>query len=240
MFKIAKTAALNWKKPNNIYLPKVINVGCPYCKKNPIAFSMEGSWEYRSDSTFKQSVCPACTGKVCFWVIICAPQETLENSPKVTVIYMNPDPSLDISYDPCIDNVSPDFAIIYKQAVLAEANGLNTLVGIGYRKALEFLIKDWAIMEHPKDKEEIKKLLIKDCIKKYIKDTSLSNCVERTIWLGNDQTHYVKTWEDKDIEDLKILLGITLRGLASEIMVKKLPESMPHPSFRADSIPTQR
>ena len=46
---------------------------------------------------------------------------------------------------PEIATLSPSFAKIAAQAQTAEASGLDEVAGPGYRKALEFLIKDYAI-----------------------------------------------------------------------------------------------
>ena len=44
-----------------------------------------------------------------------------------------------------IMNISPMFILIYNQANEAESHELIQISGIGYRKALEFLIKDYCI-----------------------------------------------------------------------------------------------
>lgn len=30
------------------------------------------------------------------------------------------------------------------------------------------------------------------------------------MWLGNDETHYVRRWEEKDLSDLKRLISMTV------------------------------
>ena len=46
------------------------------------------------------------------------------------------------SFTPAIENVSPKFVMIFNEALTAESNGLYEVCGCGYRRALEFLIKD--------------------------------------------------------------------------------------------------
>ena len=40
------------------------------------------------------------------------------------------------------------FVETYSQAIFAEENSLNQLIGIGIRKSLEFLIKDFLISQN--------------------------------------------------------------------------------------------
>ena len=54
----------------------------------------------------------------------------------------NPDKS---SFSEIIKETSPTFVQIHNQVLAAESIDLSQLVGIGLRKALEFLIKDFAI-----------------------------------------------------------------------------------------------
>ena len=50
---------------------------------------------------------------------------------------------------PEVLEISPNFADIFCQANVAEEQGLNQICGVGYRKALEFLIKDFCISNAP-------------------------------------------------------------------------------------------
>lgn len=227
MYKLPKSSGLNWHTQNNYFVPNAISCGCSHCNRTPLTVTTEGGWSMRDDSWYKCTKCPACGKIIHFWLLFREKQETSVNAPNVTDIYIEPTPPLSVSYDCCIDEISPFFRAVYNQAVSAEENGLDALVGMGYRKALEFLLKDWICSEHLDDEEEIKKMSLGKCVHNYISDVSLKNGLERTIWLGNDETHYVRTWPEKDILDLKILLEICLRKIAGEIMLKKLPETMP-------------
>lgn len=51
----------------------------------------------------------------------------------------------DIVFSDIINEISPGFVKIYNQAHEAEIRLLDDIVGGGYRKALEFLIKDICI-----------------------------------------------------------------------------------------------
>jgi hypothetical protein len=51
-----------------------------------------------------------------------------------------------------INGISEDFCNIYAEAYRAENQDLKLVAGPGYRKALEFLIKDYVISQCPRPK----------------------------------------------------------------------------------------
>ncbi len=110
-------------------------------------------------------------------------------------------------FDPILTEISPMFIEIYNQALAAESYGLNHISGMGYRKALEFLIKDYAKVLEPEASEEIEKMMLSPCIQKYISHPKIKVTATASAWLGNDETHYIRKFTDKDIEDLKHLLN---------------------------------
>lgn len=128
-----------------------------------------------------------------------------------------------------IKQLSPNFIEIYGQAAAAEQDQLNQIVGVGYRKALEFLIKDYCISRQPDKVEEIKRIPLAACIKTYVDDANTRLCAERAIWLGNDETHYVRIWEDKDIKDLKTLIRLTVAWIENRQLTEKYLMEMPQP-----------
>lgn len=109
--------------------------------------------------------------------------------------------------------LSPNFFETYSQALIAEALGLGQLSGIGLRKALEFLVKDFAASEYPDKVDDIRRKPLAKCISEYIADTNTKEMAKRAAWLGNDETHYVRRWESQDISDLNILLRLTINGI---------------------------
>ena len=67
-----------------------------------------------------------------------------------------------------LKKVSPQFVKVYNQALKAEEFSLDEIAGLGYRKSLEFLIKDFAIYNNPEKADEIKSTWMMKCIKDYI------------------------------------------------------------------------
>lgn len=114
------------------------------------------------------------------------------------------------TFDDKILNLSPNFVETYNQSLSAETYNLNQIAGMGYRKALEFLVKDYCIYKNPNEKDNILKMLLGNCINTYIADTKIKNLSKVSAWLGNDETHYIKKFEDKDINDLKRFIDTAL------------------------------
>lgn len=106
-------------------------------------------------------------------------------------------------FDENIVSLSPQFVKIYNQALAAETQGLDEIAGIGYRKALEFLVKDFAIHEHPNAIDDIKTVRLAKCIENYIDDQRIATLAEKSAWIGNDETHYVRKQEHRDVSDMK-------------------------------------
>jgi|SRR3989344_6906076 len=125
-----------------------------------------------------------------------------------------------------INNLSPNFVKIYGESEFAEQENLKEICGVGYRKALEFLIKDYLIKKFPEKEEEIKKKFLGNCIGEMIENSRIKDIAKRATWLGNDETHYFKKWEDKDLEDLKRLIEITVHFITMEIESDKYIEGM--------------
>lgn len=130
-------------------------------------------------------------------------------------------------FNDVIKEISPLFCEIYNQAYSSEQMELDQICGVGYRKALEFLIKDYLISLYPDNKSEIINKFLGKCIKENIADTRIKTVAERAAWLGNDETHYVRKWENKDVSHLKGLIDLCLHWIEAEINHKQILEEMP-------------
>lgn len=132
-----------------------------------------------------------------------------------------------VVFSAVINDLSPLFTVIYNQAITAETTGLDQLTGIGLRKALEFLAKDFAVGEKPENEESIRSGTLGSCIKTYLTDPNVHACAERAVWLGNDETHYTRKWRTKDIEDLKLLTKLTVNWIENVLLTRHYIDSMP-------------
>lgn len=131
------------------------------------------------------------------------------------------------AFDKAVTELSPSFVEIYAQAQAADEYGLAEIAGPGFRKALEFLIKDYAIKLNPGHDEEIKSGPLAKVIQRFLAGDKLAVVSSRAAWLGNDETHYERRWVDKDLQDLKKLISATVHFIAMERLVAELPTDMP-------------
>ncbi|MBU1117553.1 DUF4145 domain-containing protein [Patescibacteria group bacterium] len=125
-----------------------------------------------------------------------------------------------------INEVSQRFSRIYNQSAISEDFGLDEIAGGGYRKSLEFLVKDYLKNTKVKTVEQIKKMQLSDAISA-IDDKRIQACAKRAAWLGNDEIHYDRKWENKDIGNLKELIKLTVNFVESDIIANKYEEEMP-------------
>ena len=127
-------------------------------------------------------------------------------------------------FDENIKKLSSNFCEIFNQAYVAEQMNLNEIAGIGYRKALEFLIKDYCIDKNKEQEEKIKKEPLSQVITNYILSDKIKNLAKASIWIGNDETHYVRKYEDKDIKDLKRFISATVAYITYELIADSAQE----------------
>ena len=121
-------------------------------------------------------------------------------------------------FDKEIEQLSPNFVKIYTQAKIAEEMGLDLICGPGYRKALEFLIKDFLISAKSKGSKYVKShqlgwLIAKDIDSEKIKITS-----HLAKDLGNDETHYERKIQNLTLEDMKKLITLTSHWITDEML----------------------
>lgn len=120
-------------------------------------------------------------------------------------------------FQPSISALSPQFVAIYNQALSAEYNSLDELAGVGFRKALEFLVKDFAIYIHPDLRDDIISEPLAQCISNYIPDEDIRALASRAAWIGNDFTHYSRRFSDFDIDDLKRFISSAVYWITAKL-----------------------
>lgn len=128
-----------------------------------------------------------------------------------------------------IKKISQSFCKIINQAMEAELHQLDYIAGPGYRKALEFLVKDYLISQEPANKEKVESMPLGEAIKQ-IADTPIKECSTRAAWLGNDETHYRRQWTNQDINDLKVLIKMTTNWIENKLLTQHYVGSMPSQS----------
>jgi hypothetical protein len=130
-----------------------------------------------------------------------------------------------------VQEISSSFVSIFMEAVEAKERGLNQIAGPGFRKAFEFLIKDYAKTKaKPEEFEDIEKLQANPVVNKYIPDSRVQAVAKRALWVGNDETHYLRKWEDRDVNDLTTLIKLTIEWIDIERQSAAYIEEMPEES----------
>ena len=125
-----------------------------------------------------------------------------------------------------VAEISPQFVEVMNQSAAAEDYDLLEAAGVGYRKALEFLVKDFCITSNPTEAAAIKSAFLGSVIDKYVDSANIKSCAKRAVWLGNDETHYERRWEGKDLADLKILIQLTVGWIRDHVLTAKYLEDM--------------
>ncbi len=116
-----------------------------------------------------------------------------------------------------IEALSPKFVEIYNQSEKAETWGLNEICGIGYRKSLEFLVKDFAIFISLEDEDIIKSKPLSPCISEHIDNKRIQSLAKASAWIGNDETHYTRKHENYNISHLKAFIQAMVSFIDSEL-----------------------
>jgi hypothetical protein len=135
--------------------------------------------------------------------------------------------AVEADFSESIRSISADFCAIANEAVKAERQGWKLIAGPGYRKALEFLIKDYLCRLLPADAAKIREIQLGSCIANYVANEKVKAVAARAAWLGNDETHYTRKWNDRDLEDLKTLVQLTVHWIEMEEMTTSVVKGMP-------------
>lgn len=116
-----------------------------------------------------------------------------------------------------INRISQNFVEVYTQAAKAESLGLDQLSGMGYRKALEFLIKDYAISKSPADIDSIKANFLGKVIANNLKEfPKIQNLAKAANWIGTDQAHYEPRFSNNDLESMKQFILATATFMSAD------------------------
>jgi len=203
---------------------------CPHCHKNIRPYIINGY--IRRDEEFLEAllVCPNRNCNNAFIGLYLNKNSVPLSESKKEFVFISTKNNSSLHqkvFSDNIINISPTFEKIYNEAFHAEQYKLLEICGGGYRKALEFLIKDYAISQRVDLRENIEKKMLMQCIDTYVTDTKVKSVAKRAVWLGNDETHYVRKWEGKNLEDLKKLIDLTLHWIEMEKLTESFEEDMP-------------
>lgn len=117
--------------------------------------------------------------------------------------------------------ISPKFIEIYEQAITAKNSNLNELVGIGLRRAFEFLVTDYiknVLLDEPKKTLEQKIEQID------VRNVNVHSTLIR--WVGNDTTHTKVTHPEFSVDDMIKSIEIVVYYLHSEYISNELAKNI--------------
>lgn len=201
---------------------------CPFCHHaiEPVqhfAFCDRDKWTARNCL----QIIFRCTRKDCRNLFVANYKPRDQGCNNFTYQYSQPFIKKGRDFTETINGISLGFCTIYDQSFAAEQESLLEICGVGYRKALEFLIKDYLIKIFPARETEIKKKSLGNCIEQDIANDNIRKMAKRATWLGNDETHYLRKWEGKDLDDLKKLIDATLYWVEMEKLTQDTEQEMP-------------
>ncbi len=133
------------------------------------------------------------------------------------------------AFPAAVSTISPTFLSVFAEAEEAAQLGLNQIAGPGYRKAFEYLIKDYAKSISPERASEIEAKFAGAVVNDFVADPRIQAVAKRSLWLGNDETHYLRKWSDHDVSDLVTLIKLAANWIEIDHLSKSYVESMPEP-----------
>ena len=205
---------------------------CPICHTgiDPIALSCV-FYPDKHDASKRTGVCLYRCSR-CFNAFMV--QYDLVKSGCATPLRIAPASVTSKKFSQQISDLSPRFVEIYNQAYKSEQMGLYEVCGIGYRRSIEFLIKDYAIHNAADEatKDLIRASSLSACIRQYIESDKLKAIASRAVWLGNDHAHYNKLFDEYTLDDLKRFICAVVNWidfmLVSEEALSILPRKQNH------------
>jgi hypothetical protein len=203
---------------------------CPFCQKGIVPISIWGYFQNITEPGLNRNpvqVVFQCPISSCRALFICQYKDSTYHKFYLTrdISKFNDNPT----FSTTIQEIPSKFIEIYHQAYQAEYMNLLQIAGPGYRKSLEFLIKDYVCkdLHTSNEKDIVYKEKLGKVISNYIEDGRIKSIAKRAAWLGNDETHYLRIWVDKDLTDLKKVIDMTINWIELVESSRKLEIDMP-------------
>lgn len=207
----------------NIEIPRI----CCHCKNTgeqfPLQVILTPSNENADGCAF--TACSLCH-KVTMHYLAIVQNDDEEKSFFFNVTKTIPTTLSKIHFSDSIQDVSKDFLEIYAQADKAEKSGLDKIAGMGYRKAIEFLVSDylkWLNIGIDKSWIEDSKTSLSQKIKK-IPDQRIRDAATAITYLGNDQTHYAQRHPEYGIDSMKGFINLLVADITNEITHREVKQ----------------
>lgn len=127
-----------------------------------------------------------------------------------------------VSVSEALTKISPSFAKVYDEAVAAQATGLEELSGAGYRRALEFLVKDYLISKEPGKAAQFRRMPLAVCIRDHINLPEVQDLAKEAVNIGNDFVHFTQ-YGKREVQELRGLINLVWRWieLQEEVRIER-------------------
>lgn len=192
---------------------------CPYCNKAIFPEIKTASFSNKKNYANCIMSCPACSEE--FFV------KFRRDETRASFVYdyyeVLPFPKPQINLPADFQELFPEFYKIYLEAAQAESYNLLEICGMGYRKALEALVKQYATELFPEQAEAIQNEMLMPTIKRFASPKIITLATAAT-WLGNDHAHLVTKHPDYDLEALKTFINVLCQYIQSEKEIDKAAE----------------
>ena len=142
--------------------------------------------------------------------------------------------------DPLVQDLSPRFVDLYRQAQAAEDLEAWDVAAMGYRAALEVLLKDYAIRALGRDEKAVARSKLADLIVEVFHEQELVNCADVVRLLGNDYTHFQRRYTDVDFLNIRRYLDLLVSSVAARLAMLHPPVSRLRPGQSGDAPPVPR
>ena len=200
---------------NFIYIPKK----CPYCNYSGIQTQLSKTEFFHSHGNEQVEVivskCEVCLRATAYNVCFSTGGSYLRTE------LVNPISSPEnMTFPKSIEDMSPSFIKTYSQASTAEEIGLSQIAGMGYRKALEYLVTDFVLTNKLVTKDESVKLPLSKLIKK-LPEESIRELALASAWIGNDETHYYRQNPEFQVADIKEWIRAMINYIEMKASIKR-------------------
>ncbi len=205
----------SWLKGLSYGIPKK----CPHChfSNQPTLHNQQVN---RYDSGYLQIFTWICTHCSNYYTTGHTRKNTEDKDSKFLFIYPTLQPK---EFSDFINNLSPRFVDIYKEANWSEQNGNLTVAGMGYRLALEILVKDYAIKEKAIPEEEASKKSLFNAIEDYLPYAEHIIAADVVRLKGNDYAHYKEKLEAVEFSEMKFYLDTLIDLINVQLKLKYPP-----------------
>jgi hypothetical protein len=211
---------------------------CPRCRRNAIPKVLgkasididEGSGEFVAGVPVG---CPLCD-KAYVAEYYGEPYSWREDEDYLEFLRTVPAAEPQVAVSDALAKVSPNFAKVYDEAVAAQVSGLEDLSAAGYRRALEFLVKDYLISRDPSQRETFERMPLARAIRDHIDDPDIREIARNATVIANDFVH-AHRYSGREVTELRALINLVWRWieLREEIRVETARLAALNPGAKA-------